>query len=152
MFKIESTSIVLNRSRIRFSDIQLKEIANNSNFTGQHHTVIDIQPLLLFLLFYAIMGSSFTPLSKSLLITPPPLEVERHQLSVSTQSSISLGKTFRRVSARRRKLAQSRGIYEVICIIIFFLCQILDFIYSSIKSFIFLGIIYSHLRFLQTAS
>ena len=87
---MESTSIVLNRSRIRFSDIQPKEIANNSNFTGQHYTVIDIQPLLLFLLFYAIIDSSVTSPHKSLLITPhtplppssPGLEVERHQESL----------------------------------------------------------------------
>ena len=82
---MESTSIVLNRSRIRFSDIQLEEIAKR-NFTGQHHyTVIDIQPLSLFLLFYAIIDSSVTSPHKSLLITPippPPPEVERHQESL----------------------------------------------------------------------
>ena len=81
---MESTSIVLNRSRIRFSEIQLEEIAKR-NFTGQHYTVIDIQPLLLFLLFYAIIDSSVTSPHKSLLITPhtpPGLEVERHQESL----------------------------------------------------------------------
>ena len=85
---MESTSIVLNRSRIRFSDIQLEEIAKR-NFSGQHYTVTDIQPFLLFLLFYAIIDSSVTSPHKSLLITPtapppppPPPEVERHQESL----------------------------------------------------------------------
>ena len=108
MLKIESTSIALNRLRIRFSDIQLEETANR-NFTGPHYRVIDIQLLVLFLLFDAIMDSSVTSPYKSLLITltPPPPEVERHQLSVSTQSLISFGKTFLRVSALIWKLAQS---------------------------------------------
>ena len=65
---MESTSIDLNRSRIRFSDIQLEEIAKR-NFTGRHYTVIDIQPLLLFLLFYAIIDSSVTSPHKCLLIS-----------------------------------------------------------------------------------
>ena len=65
---MESTSIDLNRSRIRFSDIQLEEIAKR-NFTGRRYTVIDIQPLLLFLLFYAIIDSSVTSPHKCLLIS-----------------------------------------------------------------------------------
>ena len=68
--KIESTSIVLSRLRIRFSDIQLEETANR-NFTGQHYRVIDIQLLVLFLLFDAIMASSVTSPYKSLLINLP---------------------------------------------------------------------------------
>ena len=65
---MESASIDLNRSRIRFSDIQLEEIAKR-NFTGQHYTVTDIHPLLLFLLFYAIIDSSLSSPHKSLLIS-----------------------------------------------------------------------------------
>ena len=51
------------------------------------------------------------------------------------------------------KTCPDLSFYEAIwSIIIFFLCQILDFIYSSAKSFIFMGVIYSHLWFPQTAS
>ena len=97
LFKIESTSIVLNRLRIRFSYIQLEETANR-NFTGQHYTEIDIQPLLLFPMFDAMMvDSSVTSPYRSLLITPPPLP---RSGEAPTKSSISLGKTFLRVSAR----------------------------------------------------
>ena len=107
MFKIESTSIVLNRLRIRFSYIQLEETANR-NFTGQHYTEIDIQPLLLFPMFDAMMvDSSVTSPYKSLLITqtpPPPLP---RSGEAPTKSSISLGKTFLRVSARIWKLART---------------------------------------------
>ena len=84
---MESTSIVLNRSRIRFSDIQLEEIAKR-NFTGQHYTVIDIQPLLLFLLFYAIIDSSVTSPHKSLLITP-----QAYLLNSLRFSEVSLSNT-----------------------------------------------------------
>ena len=81
---MESTSIDLNRSRIRFSDIQLEEIAKR-NFKGQHYTVIDIQPLLLFLLFYAIIDSSviITSPHKSLLISLMSVDFQHTHLDLT---------------------------------------------------------------------
>ena len=115
MFKIESTSIVLNRSLIRFSHIQLEETANR-NFTGQHYKATDIQLLFLFLLFDAMKDSSVTSPYKSLLITFP--------------SSIS--------SHMKPCTDLDLLLFRSVCITSF-VCQILDFIYSSLQELYFHG-------------
>ena len=61
------------------------------SFCSIHNGFISYLPLLIFV--------DYPP--------PSPPEVERHKLSVSTQSLISFGKTFLRVSALIWKLAQS---------------------------------------------
>ena len=95
--------------------------------------------------------SSVTSPYKSLLIIPPPppprkycCPSERHQLSMSTQSPISLGKTFLRVSVRIWNLAQTWISYDsgLFALLLSSAKFWTSYIPPS-RSFIFMGVIHS---------